>query len=116
MPMSSYARTTDSERSSTSASLPGIQPWMCCTVVMPDAIISKAGVECVEVEIEVAGHQARREPQFERHVGGAELNRRQADVVVAIDEAGQQRLLTRADDRRIWIGGGSTHRMGRSRL
>ncbi len=56
------------------------------------------------MEIEATGHQARREPQFEWHVGGAEPNRRQADVVVAIDEAGQQRLLTRADDRRIWIG------------
>ena len=47
------------------------------------------GVERVEIEIEIAGHQARGEPQFERHVGRAELDRRQADVVVAIDEAGQ---------------------------
>ena len=29
-------------RASTSASLPGTQPWMCCTVVMPEAIISNA--------------------------------------------------------------------------
>ena len=46
------------------------------------------GVERVEIEIEIAGHQARGEPQFERHVGRTELDRRQADVVVAIDEAG----------------------------
>ena len=42
MPTSSYARITSSARPSTSASLPGIQPWMCCTVVMPEAIISNA--------------------------------------------------------------------------
>ena len=29
-------------RFSTSGKVPGIQPWMCCTVVMPEPIISKA--------------------------------------------------------------------------
>ena len=62
------------------------------------------GIERVKVEVEVPGHQARGEPQFERHVGGAELDRRQANMVVAIDETGQQRLLTRADNRRIRVG------------
>ena len=52
-------------------------------------------IERVEVEIEIAGDEARGEPQFERHVGRAELDRRQADVMVAVDEARQQRLLTR---------------------
>ncbi len=61
-------------------------------------------IERVEVEIEIAGHQARREPQLERHVGRAQLDRRQADMMVAVDEAGQQRLLARADHRRIRIG------------
>ena len=36
------ARITSFALPSTSAILPGSQPWMCCTVVMPDAIISKA--------------------------------------------------------------------------
>ena len=62
-------------------------------------------IERVEIEVEVARDEARREPEFERHVGRAELDRRQADVMVAVDEAGQQRLGTIADNRNVGIGG-----------
>src|SRR5476649_2162111 len=56
-------------------------------------------VERVEIEIEVADHHAGDEPEFERHVGRAELDRRQADMVMAVDEARQKDLLARADHR-----------------
>jgi hypothetical protein len=64
----------------------------------------ECGVKGVEVEIEIAGDQACREPQLERHVRRAELDWRQADVVVTVHEAGKQRLLAVADDWRIWVG------------
>ena len=44
-------------------------------------------IERIEIEIEVSGDQTGGEPQFERHVGRAELDRRQADMMVAVDEA-----------------------------
>ncbi len=61
-------------------------------------------IEGVEVDIEVAGDEARGEPELERHIGRAQLDRREADVMMTVDEAGQQHLLACADDRRIWIG------------
>ena len=58
-------------------------------------------IERVEIQVHAAHHHARDEPQFERHVGRAELHRRQADMVVAVDEAGQQDVFAAADD---WHG------------
>ena len=55
-------------------------------------------VERVEIEVEVADHHAGDEPELQRHVGRAELHRRQADMVMAVDEARQQDLLAAADD------------------
>src|SRR6476661_616632 len=57
-------------------------------------------IERVEIEVDVADHQAGDEPQLERHVGRAELHRREADMVMAVDEARQQDLLASADHRR----------------
>ena len=56
-------------------------------------------IERVEIEVDVADHHAGDEPQLERHVGRAELHRRQADMVMAVDEARQQDLLAAADHR-----------------
>ncbi len=64
----------------------------------------EGGVERVEIDVEIAGHETRREPQLERHVGRAELDRRQPDMMVAVDEAGQQHLLAAADHRRVRVG------------
>ena len=55
-------------------------------------------IERVEIEVEVADHHAGDEPELQRHVGRAELHRREADMVVAVDEARQQDLLAGADD------------------
>ena len=85
--MSSYARITASERSS---------PARVCrhpTVNVlhggdPGRDHLEGGVERVEIEIEMRRSPAAWRTKFERHVGRTELNRRQADVVVAVDEAG----------------------------
>jgi hypothetical protein len=37
--------------------------------------------------VDAAHHHARDEPQLQRHVGRAELNRGEADLVMAVDEA-----------------------------
>ena len=55
-------------------------------------------VEGVEIEVELADDEARGEPELERHVGRAELDGRQADVMVAVHEAGQEHLFAAADD------------------
>ena len=72
-------------------------------------------VERVEIEVEVADHHAGDEPQFERHVGRAELHRRQADMVVAVDEARQQDLLAGADHRHRRVLGAAGRRRCRRR-
>jgi hypothetical protein len=56
-------------------------------------------VERVEIEVEIADHHAGDEPQFERHVGRAELHRCEPDVMMAVDETRQQDLLATADHR-----------------
>ena len=65
----------------------------------------EGGVERVEVKIEHADHHAGDEPQLERHIGRAELHRRKPDVMMSVDEAGQQDLLARADHRRVRMAG-----------
>ena len=60
--------------------------------------VLERGVEGVEVEIDVPGGVAAGEPQFERVVGRAELERRQADVVMGIDHAGHDHLPIGAED------------------
>ena len=45
-------------------------------------------VERVEVEVDVARDEAGREPQFERHVPRAELDRREPNMMVAVHEPG----------------------------
>ena len=40
------------------------------------------------------------QPKLQRHVGGAELHRRQADMVMPVHEPGQHHLAPGADDRR----------------
>jgi len=59
----------------------------------------EGGIKRVEIEVQVAHHHAGDEPQLERHVGRAELHRRQADMMVAIDKARQQYLVAAADHR-----------------
>jgi hypothetical protein len=56
----------------------------------------EGGVERVEVRIDVPGRHTAREPQFERMIGRAELQGREADVVMAVDEAGHDHVLGRA--------------------
>ena len=46
-------------------------------------------VERVEVGIDVASSEPACEPKLEGMIGRAELKRRQADVMMAVDEAGQ---------------------------
>ena len=58
-------------------------------------------IQRVEIRVDVAHHHAGDEPQFQRHVGRAKLHRRQADMVMAVDEAGQQDFVARAQDRNI---------------
>ena len=53
-------------------------------------------VERVEVRIDVPGGHAAREPELERMVRRAELQGREADVMMAVDEAGHHHVLDRA--------------------
>ena len=74
---------------------PGIQPCRCCAVVVPEASISNAGIERVVIGDAVAHRDAGRKPQLERCVGYAKLDRRQADMMMGVDETRQQHLLRR---------------------
>ena len=60
-------------------------------------------VQRVEVEVEAARHHPGDEPKLERHIGRAELDRCQADVVVGVDEGRQHDLGAAADHRRVGI-------------
>ena len=64
------------------------------------------GVERVEVGIDVAAGQTTREPQLERQVGRAELERGQPDVMMAVDEAGQDDVIGRAEGRGTGVAAG----------
>jgi len=58
----------------------------------------KRGVERVQVGIDVARDHAAREPELERMIGRAELERRQAHMVMRVDEARDDHVLGRAQD------------------
>ena len=47
----------------------------------------KGGIERIEVGVHIARHHARDEPKLQRHIRGAQLQRRQPDMVMRIDEA-----------------------------
>ncbi len=63
------------------------------------------GVKGIVVGNAVAHRDAGRKPQFKRRVGYAELDRREPDMVMGVDEARQRRLFAVAYDRRAGIGG-----------
>ncbi len=55
-------------------------------------------IEGVEVGIDGASGDPRREPELERVIARTELDRRQADVVMAVDQARDDDIIGRADD------------------
>ena len=58
-------------------------------------------IQRVEIQVQIARHHARDEPQLQRHVRRAKLHRREPDMVVAVDEAGEENLVARADHRDV---------------
>ena len=56
-------------------------------------------IQRVEIHVQIARHHAGDEPQFQRHVRRAELHRREADMVMAVDETRQQDFVAGADHR-----------------
>jgi hypothetical protein len=62
-----------------------------------DGVHLKGGIERVETEIDVPGHQPGNEPQLQRHVGRAVLHRGQPDMMVTVDEPRQYHLPPGAD-------------------
>jgi hypothetical protein len=55
-------------------------------------------IQGVEIRIDVASPNTAGKPEFERIVGGTELKGGEADVVMAIDKAGQHHMVSRAHD------------------
>ena len=51
------------------------------------------GVEGVEIRIDRSRAEPAREPELERMVGGAELERREPHVVVGIDESRKDHMV-----------------------
>ncbi len=61
----------------------------------------EGGEERVEPQVHVAERQTRGEPELQRMVRRAELERRQAHMVVRVDQAGDDHLAPAADEARI---------------
>ena len=59
----------------------------------------KGGIKRIEVGVHIARHHARDEPKLQRHIGGAQLHRRQPDMVMRIDKARQHDLPPRPHHR-----------------
>jgi hypothetical protein len=88
----------------------------CCEITLQTAVLMLHGgdaggdhlegrIEGIEIEIDPTRHQARDEPQFERHIGRPELYRGQPDMVVRVDKARQQYLPVGAEDRKLGMVG-----------
>ncbi len=64
----------------------------------------EGGEQRVGIEIDIAQRDAAGEPEFQRVVGRAELQRRRADMVMRVDEARRDREVAPAGHGRVGIG------------
>ena len=61
------------------------------------------GIERIEIEIHIAKPEPAGEPQLERMVGRAELERRQSDMVVGVDQSGDHNTAGAADEASVRV-------------
>jgi hypothetical protein len=60
-------------------------------------------IEGVEMRVDLAEPDLGGKPEFERQIGRAKLERRQSDMVMAVDEAGEHHIAERPDHRPVGI-------------